>query len=115
MSPRRTPERAQFLRDLLHDALGSATYWSGVIKWTKDGAIIADFEDDAEPHYTANIAAIARGIGIAKKKGLSSSSGQEYIKQWWQANATNGADGDYDSEITDQLLQYGLFGEVVYS
>lgn len=37
-----------------------------------------------------------------------------YWRQWLVAEATNGADGDYDAEVADQVVQWGLFGHGVY-
>lgn len=36
---------------------------------------------------------------------------------WWQfleADMSDGASGDYDADVADSIVQWGLFGEVVY-
>lgn len=37
-----------------------------------------------------------------------------YWRQWQVADATNGDSGDFDAEVADQIVQFGLFGEVVF-
>ncbi|MFZ2240433.1 MAG: hypothetical protein WAV90_13025 [Gordonia amarae] len=37
-----------------------------------------------------------------------------YWHRFLEAEATDGADGDYDANVADQILQFGLFGEAVY-
>jgi hypothetical protein len=37
-----------------------------------------------------------------------------YYWQYVQAFNSNGADGDYDADVADMIVQFGLFGEVVY-
>lgn len=38
-----------------------------------------------------------------------------YWRQFVVAEATHGAEGDYDAAVADNVVQFGLFGEVVYS
>lgn len=37
-----------------------------------------------------------------------------YWNQFLEAEASDGDDGDYDAEVADQILQFGVFGEAVY-
>lgn len=37
-----------------------------------------------------------------------------YWRQWLVQEATNGAEGDSDAEVADQIVQWGLFGKGVY-
>lgn len=37
-----------------------------------------------------------------------------YWRQFLKADQTNGDDGDYDSIVADNIVQFGLFGKVVY-
>lgn len=38
-----------------------------------------------------------------------------YWRQWLVAEATNGKEGDFDAEVADTIVQFGLFGRVVYA
>jgi hypothetical protein len=38
-----------------------------------------------------------------------------YFWQFVQANRTDGADGDYDADVADTIVQFALFGEVRYA
>ena len=37
-----------------------------------------------------------------------------YWRQWLVAEATNGEEGDYDADVADQIVQWGLFGKAIY-
>lgn len=37
-----------------------------------------------------------------------------YWRQFLAAEATHGQDGDYDAMVADNIVQFGLFGELVY-
>lgn len=38
-----------------------------------------------------------------------------YWRQFIEADISSGDDGDYDAEVADQIVQFGLFGQVVYA
>ncbi|ASR77188.1 hypothetical protein KIV66_gp81 [Mycobacterium phage MyraDee] len=96
-------------------------------------AVVSDAEaDDDEGDFhdlriDANV--IARGIGLFERYALGKidSLGTEvaehaiepvgenhYWRQFLLANRTNGDDGDYDADVADIIVQFGLFGEAVY-
>lgn len=115
---KRSPERVKFLSDLMLTGMQGAHYWGTA--FTLDDAAnswtVEDGEDDKE--YVVTIDTIARGIRIlttGDNKGKAfTMSGMDYWKQFLLANRTNGEDGDYDSDIADNVLQAGIFGEVIY-
>lgn len=37
-----------------------------------------------------------------------------YWRQFLECEATNGQGGDYDAEVADQVVQWGLFGQGIY-
>lgn len=87
-----------------------------------------DTPEDLKP-LTIDLAVIHRGVKlfIAHTYGYIDDKGQpvpidqaqpapekSYRWQFIAADATNGHDGDYDADIADTIVQWGLFGEVVY-
>lgn len=113
---KRTPERAQFLRDVLTTAVeGGINYWAQVGDYAPDEGTVTVYEseEDDKPH-AVTIETIAKGIGVAREKGLASLSGPDYVAQFWLADRTNSERGDYDADIADSILQLGLFGQITY-
>lgn len=126
MTRPRTDKRKEFLTDLLTTAVeGGINYWAGVIryKWDTDtgtalGEAFVDLYETEEAYdkkpedievFHVTIDTIAHGIGILREKHAHYPP-----KAFWEADRTNGEDGDYDAGDADAILQAGLFGEVVY-
>ncbi|QFG04564.1 hypothetical protein SEA_JEEVES_89 [Mycobacterium phage Jeeves] len=97
-------------------------------------AVIEIQDDDTDPdeeptEYRIDAAVIARGIGLFEKYALGKIDGLgneipehaqnpvgegHYWRQFLLANRTNGEDGDYDADVADIIVQFGVFGEAVY-
>jgi hypothetical protein len=131
-----TADRKQFLADIFTTALeGGISYWSScsTYHWSKgdgssdlDGfyAAITDEEDGTD--YRIDRQVIQRGVGLFVRycNGEINSNGgpgdgqrlpsDHYWRQFLAANRTNGDDGDYDADVADNIVQFGLFGKVVY-
>lgn len=114
--------RAQFLSDVLSTAVeGGVQYWAEVLSYAWNdqevgrqanaSATLTDKEEDDGKVFTVTLDTIAKGWGLYQGTSIS---GREYGKQAQLANRTNGEDGDFDADIADQIVQLGLFGEVVY-
>ncbi|QLF84652.1 hypothetical protein SEA_GAIL_89 [Mycobacterium phage Gail] len=112
--------------------------WSDVESATEDidgfYAVIEIQDDDTDPDeepetHRVNASTIARGIGLFEKYALGKIDGQgtevaehaiepvgesHYWRQFLLANRTNGADGDYDADVADIIVQFGVFGRVIY-
>lgn len=130
----RTDERSQFLFDVFVTALeGGIGYWSVCEKYhnhTGKGsygedaisdfyAVISDSEGDDFADERIDIDVIARGIGLFVKYVRGTDDGKplaadHYWRQFLEANDSNGDEGDYDADVADAIVQFGLFGEVVY-
>lgn len=76
-----------------------------------------------------NLNVIERGVRLFRRycHGELDSSGRpvldehqkampdgHYWRQFLVAEATHGEDGDYDAEVADQIVQWGLFGMGIY-
>lgn len=131
-----TDSRKQFLADIFTTALeGGIGYWSFCIAyhWTKDGrsgeldgfyADITDCEDGKRHRIDSSV--IKRGVELFVRycNGEISGSGDpgngepllsgHYWNQFLTAERTDGRDGDYDADVADSIVQFGLFGKVVY-
>src|SRR5437868_11089154 len=125
---KRTPEREEFLADILTTAIeGGINDWAAVNEYKWEGlahrdyfAVIVDAEDDDFPATKITIDTIAKGIGVIKswkkEKGFEPNyfgDGGSYWRQFLLADRTNGDDGDYDAIVADWIVQAGLFGEIV--
>lgn len=129
----RSEKRKQFLQDVLTTAIeGGINYWAGVDEYKWDGlpvgdayAVVVEQEEittdedgfDVYPEsakHRVDIDVIAKGIGILLEKRKDERWKKHYWHQFVIANRTNSDEGDYDADIADQILQAGLFGEVVY-
>lgn len=137
MGRKRTPEREQFLADVLTTAVeGGINDWAYVSEYQHEytpvpvaetHAIVhevdpSDVEEDDEGYAVrglrVDIDTIAKGIGVIK--GFDNppnyfGDGGSYWKQFLLADRTNGDDGDYDAIVADWIVQAGLFGTIVYS
>jgi hypothetical protein len=127
---RRSPERVQFLKDVLITAVeGGINYWGAVADYDPDAGTVTVYEmeegefdpgtgyveypDNYVPHKVT-IETIAHGIAVL----LEQRKGHDPKNYWHQfviANRTNGEDGDYDAGQADDILQAGLFDTVVYA
>lgn len=73
-----------------------------------------------------DIDVVIRGVDLFRRYCLGeiNSHGEEtpspplrpdhYWNQFLAAEATDGEDGDYDAEVADNIVQFGLFSQVVY-
>lgn len=121
----RSAKRNEFLFDVFVTAIeGGVNYWARVSDYRckghdNDGAFSAKL-NPAEPDdfdaQVVDIDVISKGIGLfVKWMGTPPVFGPDhYFHQFVAANRTNGDDGDYDAEVADMIVQFGLFGEVVY-
>jgi hypothetical protein len=130
---RRSPERAQFLADIITTAVeGGIQYWARVTayRWYSpdlDGgtaepgpggtanayAIVVDGEDEDQVGHEVGLDDIARVLN-----GLRSAEPPKYwnadaVRRVIAANRDNDA-GDIDADDADVILQLAIFGEVVY-
>lgn len=119
----RSDARRAFLADTLSTAIeGGISYWASVrayhvadpTLWETDTETNAYAEVRAEDNATWHVVTLdtmARGWSLYRGQTMS---GADYGKQAMLANRTNGADGDYDADIADNVLQLGIFGEIIY-
>jgi hypothetical protein len=134
MTRPRTPERAEFLTDVITTALeGGIGYWAvaSSYRWyhpTLDGgtatpgpngtanayATIHETEgDDAiGPPLLVDVDAIARALGIMRK-GTPEGWNARDVARCLAASAANDA-GDIDSGDADCIVQIAVLGSVVY-
>lgn len=107
---RRSPARTQFLTDVFTTAFeGGINYWASVrvFRWEDEQrGVLLDEEDDGR-EWTITLDTIARGITVL-------TAVDRLPAAFKLANRTNGADGDFDADDADRILQAGLFGQVVY-
>ena len=65
------------------------------------GGVIELFDDVTNEKHDLNISKFMNGVKSVCEK--------------WKFNSTNDLMDGYDSEVSDQIIQYGLFGAIVYS
>lgn len=119
----RTPERTQFLCDILATAIeGGINYWAGIDARDDlgDGADqplghptqvrLIDVEDRELHHVDHNT--VATGLRLACM-AMRAGTIRDY-PQFRQACQTNGERGDFDADTADLAIQFGIFGAVVY-
>ena len=116
---KRSPERTEYLSDMLDTALNSIGYWAEVqTYWLGDEPTADIYVPDEEETYHVTLDTMAHGIQVlttGENRGKAfSMGGMSYWKQFLLSNRTNYAEGDYDGDIADNVLQAGLFGKVVY-
>jgi hypothetical protein len=133
---KRTPEREQFLADVLTTAVeGGINSWSVTSEYKNEYSVpVADtfatvhevdpdegIEEDEDGYAVrglrVDIDVIAKGIGVIKGFDYQPNyfgDGGEYWRQFLLADRTNGSDGDYDAIVADWIVQAGLFGSIVY-
>ncbi len=120
----RTEERNQFLADVFITAIeGGVNYWARVsdYKWKgceSDGrfsAVLNDSEGADFVDRVVDITVIDKGIDAFLAWIDTRNLGPDhYYRKFVIANLTDGVDGDFDAQVADMIVQFGLFGEVVY-
>lgn len=138
MTRTRTPARNSFLADIITTAVeGGISYWSMVdAYWWHDPslpdpvggrgaapggggnayALIIDTETDQRHEITLDVA--ARGLRrIIEGRTNSTDRDVAIVKAADHANdlAPENGHGDIDAWIADQIIQAGLFGDVLYA
>lgn len=116
LMPARTPEREQFLADVLITAVeGGVNYWAHTSEYRWLGGpkrtrvVLCDMEGDEKEHFVT-IETIAEGLAtIRKGSGLNKS-----IMAAILLGDTNNDGGEIDSDAADCIVQAGIFGEVIY-
>lgn len=121
MTRKRSPEREQFLNDLLVTAIeGGIDYWAWIIdaEQTHDkqgrvtgykSATIRE-KEDGDQTYTITIDTMSTGINRLLKR-----CGPGVATQLREANRTNGEAGDFDALDADQIVQHAIFDKSVYA
>lgn len=112
--------RIQFLSDILSTAIEQGIGdWAGIdtietvkdsndiLGWRYEHAIIWEFED-TDSTFKIDMNTIVKGLGILRKRNAERDSALLL------ANRTNGYDGDFDALDANKIVQFGLFGELVY-
>lgn len=100
-----------------------------VIEPTEDEWGISDEFDTAHPTLRIDAEVVDRGITLFRDYlyGALDHHGKpvevkdrqmiregHYWRQFLAADLTNGVDGDFDAEVADQIVQWGLFGQGIY-
>lgn len=123
MGRNRTPEREQFLADILTTAIeGGINYWAEVAEYRNEHSVpVADtfavIYDEDDKEYRITIDTVAKGIGVIKGFDYQPNyfgDGGAYWRELLKADRTNGDDGDYDAIVADWIVQAGLFGRIIY-
>jgi hypothetical protein len=120
----RTPERTEFLKDLIITAVeGGIGYWAEVRRYNPDeGTVEVRPQDecateDPNPWRTVTVATIAKGIGRIDR-GDCTFGGEPWAfgkshGRVMVASRANDA-GLLDADDADNILQAALFGDIVY-
>lgn len=125
----RSPERTQFLVDVLSTAVETGvSYWAETIHVEDQtgtvpegdnldplgsggdcyAATVRDFETGDE--HNVNLNTIARGANLLVDSGINN----RLVNDFRDANRINGDRGDIDAANADMALQMGIFGDVIY-
>ena len=124
----RSPERTQFLVDVLTTAIeGGIGYWAEVTHFEDQtgtepegeylgpfqhadcyAATVRDYETGDE--HSVTLDTIARGAN----RLAATSIDNDLVNDFRDANRTNGDRGDIDATNADMALQMGIFGDVIY-
>ncbi len=124
---RRTPERAQFLADMLTTAIEHGGYgFTANVDYVWDVADPHDVyavvydrheaEDDPSARdktWRIDIDTMAKGLGIVRK--MDDATHAQWVRDLKLADRTNGDDGDYDVIGALLVLECALFGRGVYA
>lgn len=133
---RRSAERTKFLADILTTAIESRSYgvgaWAEVNKYQWSDPTLGKSSPDVPDGYYAyaqirpmdepetevfevTMDVIASGLRRLLSGDLTFyPSGYDGLSELREADRTNGAEGDYDAEVADAVVQAGIFGELVY-
>lgn len=121
MTRKRSPEREQFLNDLLATAVeGGINYWAWIIaaeqthdqrgRVTGYKSVTIREKEYGDQTYTITIDTMATGINRLLKRLSYSVAADLHL-----ANRTNGDDGDFDALDADQIVQHAIFNKSVYA
>lgn len=115
----RSAAREQFIQDIFATAIeGGINYWANfqsinkidkpqdIIGWWYESAHILDVDGDS---YVIDKNTIIKGINMIAKRNA------ERDKALILANRTNGDDGDFDALDADKIVQFGLYGDLVFA
>lgn len=115
----RSTAREQFIQDILGTAIeGGINYWANyqtinkidkpedIIGWWYESVHIIDEDGNS---YVIDKNTIIKGINMIVKRNA------ERDKALILANRTNGDDGDFDALDADKIVQFGLYGKLVYA
>lgn len=122
----RSPERTEFLSDILITATGGISYWAEVtgtedlVDKARSGTAIQsislkDHEDSSKTH-TITLDDVARGLALLSSGTLNySNMGYSETPARLRAlDKTDGDDSDYDASDADAIVQAAIFGKIVY-
>lgn len=114
----RSAAREQFIQDILVTAIDDGIeYWANyqsinridkpedILGWWYESAHILDEDGDS---YVIDKNTIIKGINMIVKRNA------ERDKALILANRTNGYEGDFDALDADKIVQFGLFGSLIY-
>lgn len=113
--------RIQFLSDILSTAIeGGIDYWAqfdsiekvddanDIIGWRYESAVIYDY-DDPDEKFVINNDVVAKGLNMIIRRNA------DRDKALILCSKTNGADGDFDADDADKIIQFALFdGDLMY-
>lgn len=119
MTRKRSPERNQFLQNLLLDTQQGIRNWAKVERADRiidsdgyttgyDNITITDKKTGTWHTITADTIA----AGLTRLLRLAGPGAAQELRL---ANRTNGQEGDYGPPDANMAVQCGLFGEVVYT
>lgn len=126
----RTDERKKFLLDVMNTAAeGGIGYWSqlSAYHWSVDGKgdkedldgfymLVHEMDGDggyAGEGHRIDADAIARGLARFREYWKGASRDHDAHKLI-AADDTNGDKGDFDAGLADQVVQFAIFGEIIY-
>jgi hypothetical protein len=117
----RSPQRKQFLTDLLITAIEHGGYgFPEAHEYEPDGddphAVIVDRydepgDDDALKPTRIDLDTMAKGLRILNE---STTNPADWVKELMLASRTNGDDGDYDVIGALAVLECAVYGKVIY-
>ena len=136
---KRSAERMEALGYLLSDGLSYSWF---EVESLDDEAVTAvvwtdeDGDDEVDTRHEITADDVARGLRMVREyfngerelyKGQwafyrkdnpdwtpTKGSTDSYLYQLLEFDRTNGAEGDYDADTADMVMQYAIFGEVQY-
>lgn len=122
----RSPERTEFLSDILITATGGISYWAEVtgtedlVDKVRSGTAIQsislkDHEASSKTH-TVTLDDVARGLALLSSGTLnySNMSYSETPARLRTLDKTDGDDADYDASDADAIVQAAIFEKIVY-